>query len=78
MVDYVLEMESLDDQFEKLMSAFSLDIRMAKQKMNAARNSTHLEASDLDEVTIAAAQKAFPHDFDLNQQYTRSPAVLQA
>ena len=74
MVDYVLEMEQLDEQFGKLMGAFGLDIRLAKHKMNAGgRNSTnHLDVHDLDDTTLLAAHKVFPHDFeDLNPQYTR-------
>jgi len=74
MVDYVLQMEDLPQQFESLMSAFSLDIRMARKKMNAARTSgAHLEPNDLDAKTVASIQKVFSHDFELTPSYKRTP-----
>jgi hypothetical protein len=74
MVDYVLRMEELPDQFHKLMNAYSMDIQMEDKKMNAARNSTtHLEVDDLDETTIAAVRRVFPNDFDLSPYYKRTP-----
>lgn len=77
MVDYVLRMEELPEQFHKLMDAYSLNIRMAEQKMNAARNSTtHLEVQDLDETTIKAVRRVFPHDFDLSAKYKRTPSPV--
>ena len=67
MVDYVMNMDDLSNQFQGLMDAYSLKIRMAKKKMNAARNSTtHLEPKDLDPVTVKSIQKVFHHDFDIS------------
>jgi hypothetical protein len=74
MVDYVLRMEELPEQFHQLMDAYSLDIRMEDKKMNAARNSTtHLEVEDLDETTIKAVRRVFPNDFDLSPFYKKTP-----
>ena len=74
MVDYVLRMEDLEDQFPLLMGAFNLSIRMAKQKMNVARTSeTHLDVHHLDEATVSSIQKVFPNDFDLSPTYNHTP-----
>lgn len=74
MVDYVLRMEDLPEQFQSLMDAFRLNIRMAKQKMNVARNSTtHLDIHHLDHATVSSVQKVFPHDFDLSPVYKQTP-----
>lgn len=79
MVDYVLRMEELPEQFHKLMDAYSLDIRMEDKKMNAARNSTtHLEVEDLDETTIKAVRRVFPNDFDLSPYYKKTPTPTTA
>ena len=66
-------MEDLPENFRSLMQAYSLNIRLADKKMNAARNDTHLEVKDLDETTVAAVQKVFPHDFDLSPFYKKTP-----
>lgn len=74
MVDYVLQMDDLSNQFSKLMGAFSLDIRMAAQKMNAARTSgAHLEPSHLDQRTVSSVQQVFAHDFELSPNYKKTP-----
>ena len=74
MVDYVLQMDDLSNQFKALMSAFSLDIRMADQKMNAARTSdAHLEPHHLNQRTVSSVQHVFAHDFDLSPNYKRTP-----
>ena len=74
MVDYVLQMDDLSNQFKALMSAFSLDIRMADQKMNAARTSdAHLEPHHLNQRTVSSVQHVFAHDFDLSPKYKRTP-----
>ena len=79
MVDYVLQMDDLSNQFARLMSAFSLDIRMADQKMNAARTSgSHLEPSHLDKRTVSSIQKVFAHDFDLSPNYKKTPWQKEA
>ncbi|CAB9521029.1 Sulfotransferase family [Seminavis robusta] len=74
MVDYVMSMDELPTQFAGLMDAYSLRIKMAKKKINAARNSTtHLEPKDLDSVTVKSIQKVFRHDFDLSPLFERNP-----
>ena len=74
MVDYVLNMDDLPEQFEGLMEAFSLNVHMVTKKMNAARNSTtHLQVEDLDSVTVKSIQKVFQNDFALNSKFAKSP-----
>ena len=73
MVDYVLTMEELAEQFRRLMEAFNLDITMA-QKMNVARTSdNHLDVHHLDEATVSSIQKVFPNDFELSPEYHKTP-----
>lgn len=75
MVDYVLNMNDLPEQFKGLMDAYSLNIRMAGKKINAARNSkSHfLEIKDLAPSTVKAIQKVFRNDFALDRKFVQTP-----
>jgi hypothetical protein len=74
MVDYVLNMDDLPEQFKALMDAYSLNIFMEGKKMNVARNSTtHLEIKDLAPVTVKAIQKVFQNDFALDRKFVKTP-----
>jgi hypothetical protein len=77
MVDYVLNMEELPDQFHHLMDAFNLPLRMkSSHKMNVARTSTtHLDVHHLDKKTVSSVQKVFPNDFDLSPLYEKAPTM---
>lgn len=74
MVDYVLNMDDLPEQFKGLMDAYSLNIHMVTKKMNVARNSTtHLQIKDLDTATVKSIQKVFQNDFALNSKFVKGP-----
>jgi hypothetical protein len=75
MVDYVLNMDDLAEQFEGLMDAYSFNIRMVGKKINAARNSTtrFLEIKDLAPVTVEAIQNVFQNDFALDRKFAETP-----
>ena len=65
-LDYVLQMNSIKSEFQKLMKAYGIKAVMPENKVNAARNDTRdLQVKDMDSSTLALAHQAYKHDFDL-------------
>ena len=65
-LDYVLQMNSIQSEFQKLMKAYGIKAVMPENKVNAARNDTRdLQVKDIDSSTLALAHQAYKHDFDL-------------
>jgi hypothetical protein len=66
MVDYVLRMDNLQEEFPSLMQAYGVNAVMSSKKRNVARNDTRdLEPKHFDETTRGRVQDTYMHDFDL-------------
>ena len=65
MVDHVLRMDNLNQEFPALMKAYGLEAALPVDKRNAARNSTDLGSAHFDDETEALVHKIYGHDFEL-------------
>ena len=69
MVDYVLNMDNLQEEFPKLMNAFNVTAVMPSHRQNAMRNDTTIEkdlkASDFDSTTKELIRQIYNLDFEL-------------
>jgi hypothetical protein len=73
MIDYVLRMEDLENEFAPLMHAFQISAILPEKKHNAARNDTRdLEVRHLDYKTMGIVRKRYANDLDFLME-TRLP-----
>lgn len=63
MVDYVLNMDNLQEEFNALMKAYGISVNMPVHKKNAARNNVaDLQADHMDRRTHRLLRKHYHHD----------------
>lgn len=66
-VDYVMHMERLNDEFQPLMKAYGINAAMPPKKSNAAREERDLSVDHLDDVTTAFVKDVYAKDLELVQ-----------
>ncbi|KAL3935563.1 MAG: hypothetical protein SGBAC_008942 [Bacillariaceae sp.] len=65
MVDYVMHMKNLKDEFQPLMDAYGINAAMPPRKANVAHEERDLSAEHLDHDTNAMVNDRYGKDFEL-------------
>lgn len=73
MVDYVLTMDNLEQEFNALMKAYGISAEMPAHKKNAARDGVvDLQAEHMDATTLDLIREHYHHDVVIFKNHTLS------
>ena len=64
MIDHVIKLENLNDEFARLMNEYDIDVRLPETKINSRKADSALTVDDLDDKSIKLINRAYHDDFD--------------